>query len=106
MVWKKLSAKERSENLTYGVSKILEQYPQARNNDLYLVILYLRNFTELSKYIGRIPDELISEYDGLLEAITRTRRKLNEQGLYLPTDPKILERRRRKAEKMRRVMSK
>jgi hypothetical protein len=52
-----------------------------------------------------IPFEEIKEYDGILEAIRRTRQKLNERGLYLPTDPCVLEKRKKKAQRMRRAVS-
>jgi len=103
--WRSLTGKERAELIRKAVEDILERYPSARNNDFYLTILVLRYCTRLGKYIGVIPYELISEYDGILEAIRRTRQKLNEEGLYLPTDPSILERRKKKSEKMRRTVS-
>ena len=102
--WRGLTGKERTELIEKAVSDILERYPNARNSDLYLTILVLRYCTRLGKYIGMIPYELIREYDGILEAIRRTRQRLNERGLYLPTDPSVLERRRRKAQKMRRAV--
>jgi len=101
--WRSLSSRERAEYITKAVSDILERFPSARNSDLYLTILVLRYYTRLGRYIGMIPYELIKEYDGILEAIRRTRQKLNEEGLYLPTDPSVLEKRKRKAEKMRRA---
>jgi len=103
--WRSLSSRERAEQMEKAVSDILERHPSARNNDLYLTILVLRYCTPLGKYIGVIPYELIKEFDGILEAIRRTRQKLNEEGLYLPTDPSILERRRKKAQRMRRAVS-
>ena len=101
--WKSLTGKERAELIRKVVSDILERHPSARNSDLYLTILVLRYYTRLGKYMGVIPYELIREYDGILEAIRRTRQKLNEEGLFLPTDPSILERRRKKSEKIRRA---
>ena len=41
------------------VEWILRNYPEARNSDLYLTILYLRKFTKLGKYIDFIPFEEI-----------------------------------------------
>jgi len=102
--WRGLTGKERTELIEKAVSDILERYPNARNSDLYLTILVLRYCTRLGKYIGMIPYELIREYDGILEAIRRTRQRLNERGMYLPTDPSVLERRKRKAQKMRRAV--
>ena len=101
--WRSLSSRERAEYITKAVSDILERFPSARNSDLYLTILVLRYCTRLGKHIGMIPFEEIREYDGILEAIRRTRQKLNERGLYLPTDPDVLEKRKKKAQKMRRA---
>ncbi|MCC5989910.1 MAG: hypothetical protein LM558_00170 [Thermosphaera sp.] len=103
--WRSLSSRERAERMEKAVSDILERFPIARNNDLYLTILVLRYCTPLGKHIDHVPYELIKEFDGILEAIRRTRQKLNERGLYLPTDPSVLERRRKKAQKMKRAVS-
>ena len=85
---------------------ILEKYPNARNGDLYLTIIYLRIFTPLGKYIKYIPYELIKEYDGIFETIRRTRQLIqNKEGRYLPTDPEVIRKRRIKAEAMRRVIA-
>jgi hypothetical protein len=66
----------------------------------------LRYYTKLGKYINLIPIELIKEYDGILEAVRRTRQRLNEKGMFLPTDPSVMERRMRKARKMRKALGK
>ena len=86
------------------VEWILQKYPNARNSDLYLTIIYLRKFTELGKYIKFIPYEVIRKYDGIFETIRRTRQKIQEEGKYLPTDPSVLRRRRKLAMKLRRVL--
>ena len=102
--WNSLTGRERAELVKQCVEYILEKYPNSRNSDLYLSILALRYCTHLGRYINVIPYELIREYDGILEAIRRTRQKLNEQGLYLPTDPAVLEKRIKKSRKMRRAV--
>lgn len=86
------------------VEWLLKNYPNTRNSDLYLTILYLRRFTPLGKYIKYIPYNVIKEYDGIFETIRRTRQKIQEEGKYLPTDEEVLRRRRRKADAMRRVI--
>ena len=94
------TAKERIEYL-------LRKYPEARNSDFYLLILYIRNFVpELSKYIKYIPYEVIRKYDGLTETVRRARQLVQSEGRYLPTDPEILRKRRRLAEKFRKVIPK
>jgi hypothetical protein len=102
--WNSLTGRERAELIKQCVEYVLDKYPNSRNSDLYLTILALRYCTPLGKYINVIPYELIREYDGILEAIRRTRQKLNEQGLYLPTDPAIMEKRVKKARKMKRTV--
>lgn len=95
---------EKLKTVKERVEYILRKYPNARNSDLYLTILYLRKFTELGKYIKYIPYNVIKKYDGIFESIRRSRQKLQEEGKYPPTDPEVLRRRRRLAEKFRRVI--
>jgi len=91
------TTKERVEWLLY-------KYPNARNSDLYLTILYLRRFTDLGKYIKYIPYNVIKRYEGIFETIRRTRQKIQEEGKYLPTDEEVLRRRRKLAKKYRRLI--
>jgi hypothetical protein len=102
--WNSLTGRERAELIKQCVEHVLDKYPNSRNSDLYLTILALRYCTPLGRYINVVPYELIREYDGILEAIRRTRQKLNEMGLYLPTDPAVLEKRIKKSRKMKRAV--
>jgi len=96
---------ERLKTVKERVEYILEHYPETRNNDLYLWLIYVRLFDkELSKYIKFIPYEVLKRATHF-ETIRRTRQKIQEEGRYLPTDPKVLRRRRRLAEKFRRVVT-
>jgi len=88
------------------VEYLLARYPDARNSDLYLTILYLRKFAELGKYIRYIPYNVIKKYEGIFETIRRTRQKIQEQGKYLPTDPEVLKRRKKLAEKYKKIINK
>ena len=97
---------EKLKTVKERVEYLLRKYPDARNSDLYLTILYLRKFTELGKYIDYIPYNVIRKYEGVFETIRRTRQKIQEEGYYLPTDPKVLKKRRKLAEMYRRVMPK
>jgi len=81
---------EKLKTVKERVEYILQKYPNARNSDLYLTIIYLRKFTELGKYIKYIPYEIIKKYDGVFETIRRTRQRIQEEGRFLPTDPNIL----------------
>ncbi|MEM4014492.1 hypothetical protein [Desulfurococcus sp.] len=101
-----MSGKPDLKTIKERVAWILEHYPNARNSDLYLIILYLRQFTELGKYIEYIPYELIKKYNDVTWTVRRMRQKIQEEGLYLPTDPSVLKRRRRLAKVMRRAIKK
>ena len=86
------------------VEYLLERYPEARNDDFYLYILYVRHFEpELSKYIEYIPFELIKR-STRFESVRRARQLIQAEGRYLPTDPKILRKRRKLADLYRKVM--
>jgi hypothetical protein len=100
------AVREKLETVIDRVRAILQSDEDARNSDLYLMILYLRRFTELGKYISFIPYDLIRKYEGIFENIRRARQKLNEEGLFLPTDPKVAKRRRRLAEEYRKTLPK
>ena len=86
------------------VEYILQHYPEARNDDFYLYLIYVRLFEpELSGYIRFIPLDLVKTATRF-ETIRRIRQKIQEEGRYLPTDPQILEKRRKLAKIYRQVM--
>jgi len=85
------------------VEHLLEKHPDARNNDFYLSVLWLREFGGLSQYISFIPYDLIRSLSGKTESVSRARRKIqNEDHRYLPTDPKVLAKRRQREEDYRK----
>ena len=95
---------EKLKTIKDRVEWILANHPEARNDDFYLYLLYVRYFEpKLSGYIKFIPFNLVKSATRF-ETIRRCRQKLQEQGLYLPTDPKVLRKRRKLAEIYRRVM--
>ena len=95
---------EKLKTIKDRVEWILQRHPEARNDDFYLYLLYVRYFEpKLSGYIKFIPFNLVKSATRF-ETIRRCRQKLQEQGLYLPTDPKVLRKRRKLAEIYRRVM--
>lgn len=69
------------------VRHILEEYPDSRNDDRLLCVLYWR----LVDGAEDLDDVLIAT---LPEGIRRSRQKLNEAGILLATDPDVLRRRR------------
>jgi|GEM_PF-3060670 len=86
------------------VEYLLRKYPKARESDFYLIILYLRKFTPLGRYIEHIPFELMREYEGIFETIRRVRARLQSQGKYLPENPEVLKRRKKLGKVMKRVI--
>ena len=95
---------ERLKTVKDRVEYLLEVYPESRNADFYLWLLYVRTFDKnLSNYIKFIPYRLIKNAVKF-ETISRVRRKIQEEGRLLPTDPKVLEKRRRLSKIYRRVI--
>ncbi len=79
------------------VEWILEKYPSARNSDTLLQFIYMRVVEGID--IPYVEWEKISKLS--LETVRRMRQKLQEEGKYLPTNPNVLIRRKRMAEKYR-----
>lgn len=77
------------------VEFVLRNYPETRNDDFYLWLIYVRLFCkELAKYISYIPYEVLKKAPKF-ETIRRVRQKIqNEEHKYLPTNPKVLKKRR------------
>ena len=75
------------------VERILSEKEVARNSDQWLIYYVLNAICQKHDRRLFIPFELFAEFPSQ-ETITRTRRKWNEQGKYLPTDPKVLEHRK------------
>jgi len=97
--------KNKLETVIDRVRYLMEKYPDARNSDFYLSILYVRRFVpELARYIGFIPYRVIRKYEGLFESIRRARQKIQEKGELLPTDPEVLKRRRKLAKLYRKAV--
>ena len=95
---------ERLKTVKDRVEYLLEVYPESRNDDFYLWLLYVRTFDKnLSNYIKFIPYRLIKNAVKF-ETISRVRRKIQEEGRLLPTDPKVLEKRRRLSKIYQRVI--
>ncbi len=83
----------RLKTVKQRVEWILDKYPSARANDTLLVFIYLRKFYGIQiSYVEWQKLRSIS-----VESITRMRRKLQEEGKYLPDDDVL--NRRRTAEK-------
>ena len=75
------------------VTQKLEEHEQARNSDKALLAYILQ-----SKGVSLTKSQIDVILSVNFESIRRTRQKLNEQGKFLPTDPKVLKQRQRKAQ--------
>ena len=81
---------------------ILEQYPETRNSDIALTIKIWQHFTKKLVYSERNKAYYVKVND-LYEMqredhIRRVRAKIqNEEGLFLPTDPKVIKIRKQQA---------
>ena len=94
------------------VEYILAKFPFTRNSDELLYLMLLKVFYPdvlkklgVASLHGYFPEDLASQLPKF-ETVSRVRRKLNEQGLYLPTDLEVLERRKRKEALFRRAVVK
>ncbi len=92
--------KNSLETVEGNVRKILEKYPETRNNDLLLILCYLRYVVHLKCYGSEKPHRLwIQDKDvnsiKSLDGIKRVRQKIqNEYHKFMPTDPEIRKRRK------------
>ena len=82
-----------------NVTDLLEHYPEARNSDTYLLILYWRLCDRLGG-IGFVPWEEVDRATSF-ESIRRVRQKIQADGAFLPTRIEVLERRKKREEDMR-----
>lgn len=95
-----ISAEQEIVQVMQRVKHLLEKYPNTRNSDSYLIVLYL-------KYFAGWPIPWI-EWDKMndvsIESITRARRKFQEHGLFEPTDADVKRRRMRRERVFREVI--
>jgi len=102
--------RQKYKTMKSQVEYVLKNYPSTRESDELLWWMVFKTFygdlaKELGKYMSRgyVPKELLDKIPKF-ETVTRIRRKLNEQGLYLPRNPEVLERRRKAEKHWRRLM--
>ena len=90
------------------VRNVLNDTEKSRNDDNYLVIevLYRMDLVDVTDRKDKRKNVIIDpnqfKYFPSFETITRCRRKLNEQGLFLPTNPKVIEMRENKEKTLRK----
>ncbi len=86
----------RATQVKQGVERILNQYPETRDNDKVLMVRYWADIEGLV-FDYSFPTRLITEGTSP-ESITRARRAIQQAGLYLPSTEATLRRRQRQAE--------
>ena len=80
-----------------NVERTLIHKPHTRNSDIQLIMNVLRDMGYDILING--PVEGMPSFG----SITRVRRKFNEVGLFLPTDPDVLSQRRKAEDEMRYI---
>lgn len=88
------------------VKEVIEGWDMASNNDFLLYIEVLRALGLLEATSGKINFVFKIKREDLKkipspESITRARRSLNEKNLCMPTDPRVIERRRKREKAVR-----
>lgn len=87
------SAVRKFRNTAEEVDYILSKYPEARNNDFILQWYWLKEIEGLN--MPDLPWHKFQQLGGKLGTIRRTRQKIQSVGKHLPSDKKILDRRKR-----------
>lgn len=75
------SAAQQIRKVTPRVKYILEHYPQARESDKYLYLVYLRTYTSAALMLcdwAQFESYVMSKDVPALESISRARRKIQE----------------------------
>ena len=74
------------------VERILKEDARTRNSDKLLIYRVISHICRKYDKGLFIPFELFDSFPAY-ESVTRCRRKIQEQGKYLPTDPEVIKRR-------------
>jgi hypothetical protein len=83
------------------VLDILERFEGTRNNDFYLVWLWLKYYGGLDE-LPFLEWKKIEKLSGKFESIRRVRQKIqNEDQMFLPTDPQVFVRRHKRERRFR-----
>ena len=87
------STVKKFRNTTEEVDYILSKYPESRNNDFVLQWYWLKEIEGLN--MPDLPWHKFQHLGGKLGTIRRTRQKIQSTGKYLPSDKKVLDKRKR-----------
>lgn len=90
-----------------NVLRLLKEHPATRNDDKILVFQYWREIDQVKDNSGKVISFL--PYSEIMRATTietiiRVRRLIQAEGRYLPTDPKIREKRMKRSKQIRQIM--
>lgn len=97
-----MSFKKEMETVKKQVEHLLETYPQTRDNDFYMIVLWAKIFGGMEQYIYHIPYYLIREHSGKPTTLRRIRQLIqNNEKRYPPTDPEVMRKRKQRREDFR-----
>lgn len=83
----------RFKNTVEEVEYILSKYPESRNNDFVLQWYWMKDVAGIK--MPDLPWQKFQQLAGKLGTIRRARQKIQGTGKYLPSDKRILDRRKR-----------
>ena len=84
---------KKFKSTTEEVEYLLSKYPEAKNNDFYLQWVWLKDIEGLE--LPDMPWQRFQQLAGKMGSIRRARQKVQSMGKHLPSDEKILQRRKR-----------
>lgn len=96
------STPDRFKSVKEAVRSLLDRFPDCRNDDDLLAWYFMRYTQGIE-----LPWEDFQKIKSLkLETVRRCRQFIqNDEGLYPPTDPQVLEKRRAKQKSFRRILA-
>lgn len=86
------------------VYHLLRQYPFARENDFFLQWMWLIQYGGLHNLPNLREGIFKGLGSGIMDSISRVRRKIQEHKQLMPVDPKVYRKRQEQAEFMRQIM--
>lgn len=93
-----------SKNIRKNVEQILQDYPQTRNSDRLLYVTYWKVIDDLpidNETSARNFAKLFVKKSTNSESIRRARQLIQQEGLFLPTDEKVIKARHKKQIQMK-----
>lgn len=94
----------RKNGVRKNVETLLRDYPETRNSDKLLTILYWKHFDKVDTSSEEKFFISFMHQSTSTESIRRARQIIQEDGLYPPTDIDVIEKRQCKQLRMRRAV--